>query len=489
MALALITGLLIVRIWALLISPNGLHGDEAQYWAWAQTLDFGYYSKPPMIAWIIAATTAIFGDAEWAARLGSPLMHSGTAWLLFLIGRNLCSAKAGFWAAACYLLMPAVWLSSAIISTDVALLFFWTLSLYSWVKLRDDGGMSWALLLGAAIGLGFLSKYAMAFFLPALVLAVLFDPKTRAALLNLKGLLTLLLAGLIIAPNLLWNAQYDFATLSHTAENTNLQDTFFHPKELGSFWISQLAVFGPVTFALLIGVLIAAVKSDKNQMTFWLAILCAAPLLLISVQALLSRANANWAVSAYSAAPILLAIWAIKTPKWFLVFKWGVIAQGLISFALGLILLSPSLTDKFGLSNSVKRMRGWPATVEAIKIAFAKGHDGQAFETIAMDNRLLFYDSVYYGLEETAPVRFWQLTAYPKHHAHLTRPLLKGSGEPILLVNFHKNFEGYFKEDFTRLEPLAPISIDLGGGKKRELNLWAGYGYTPTDNPTRDSNK
>lgn len=487
MALGLIGILLAIRIFALLISPYGLHGDEAQYWAWAQTLDFGYYSKPPMIAWIIASTTAIFGDAEWAARLGSPLIHSGTAWLLFLIGRNLHSERAGFWAAACYLLMPAVWLSSAIISTDVALLFFWTLALYSWVRLRQSADVKWVLLLGAAIGCGFLSKYAMAFFLPALILAILFEPQTRRALLGRKGILVFALAGLIITPNLLWNAQYDFVTLSHTAENTNLQDTFFHPQELINFWISQFGVFGPVTFALLIGVLVTAIKSGKNQMEFWLALLCAVPLLIISFQALLSRANANWAVSAYSAAPLLLALWAVNSRKGFPIFKWGIIAQGLTSFALGLILLSPSLTDQLGFANAVKRMRGWPATVDAIKARFAQGHDGQAFETIAMDNRLIFYDSLYYGLEETAPLKFWQLTAYPKHHAHLTRPLLKGEGEPVLLINYHKNFDAYFKEDFARLEPLAPISIDLGGGKVRELSVWAGYGYTPTDNPARDT--
>ncbi|MEL6687001.1 MAG: glycosyltransferase family 39 protein, partial [Pseudomonadota bacterium] len=76
--------LLVFRLVILALNPLGLHGDEAQYWAWSQDLAFGYYSKPPLIAWIIAATTSVFGDAEWAVRLASPWLHLGTTVLTYL---------------------------------------------------------------------------------------------------------------------------------------------------------------------------------------------------------------------------------------------------------------------------------------------------------------------------------------------------------------------------------------------------------------------
>ncbi|MEM8840085.1 MAG: glycosyltransferase family 39 protein, partial [Pseudomonadota bacterium] len=50
-ALALIFGLLAVRLFLVVISPLELYADEAQYWRWGQTLAWGYYSKPPMVAW------------------------------------------------------------------------------------------------------------------------------------------------------------------------------------------------------------------------------------------------------------------------------------------------------------------------------------------------------------------------------------------------------------------------------------------------------
>jgi len=130
LALVLIC-LLSVRFLALFVAPWGLHGDEAQYWAWSQEPAFGYFSKPPMIAWVIAATTSLFGNAEWAVRLSAPFLHIATSLMIFLTARRFFDAKVGFWAALIYALMPAVWLSSYIMSTDAALLLCWAAALHA----------------------------------------------------------------------------------------------------------------------------------------------------------------------------------------------------------------------------------------------------------------------------------------------------------------------------------------------------------------------
>jgi 4-amino-4-deoxy-L-arabinose transferase-like glycosyltransferase len=144
-AVALIGGLLLFRVFVVLLNPAGLHGDEAQYWAWAQDPAFGYYSKPPLIAWVIWTTTALFGDAEWAVRLASPFLHSMTAVLTYLTATRLYGAKTGFFASALYVLMPGVALSASIISTDAALLVFVALFIHAWVRLRERATWVWAL--------------------------------------------------------------------------------------------------------------------------------------------------------------------------------------------------------------------------------------------------------------------------------------------------------------------------------------------------------
>ncbi|MES1200186.1 MAG: glycosyltransferase family 39 protein, partial [Pseudomonadota bacterium] len=71
--LALTIALVSLRIGGLMISPLNLQADEAQYWAWSRNLAFGYFSKPPLIAWAIAGATSLFGEAEWAVRLTAPI--------------------------------------------------------------------------------------------------------------------------------------------------------------------------------------------------------------------------------------------------------------------------------------------------------------------------------------------------------------------------------------------------------------------------------
>ncbi|MEP1230103.1 MAG: glycosyltransferase family 39 protein [Litorimonas sp.] len=486
----LIFGLLIIRIAALMLSPYDLHGDEAQYWVWAQNLDWGYFSKPPMIAWIISATTAIFGDAEWAARLASPILHSATAYLIFLTAQKAFHAKAGFWACAIYQLMPAVWVSSMIISTDVALLFFWALALHGWVSIRQDPSWRWAVQLGIAIGLGIMSKYAMLFFIPPLIIACLCDRPTRTALIGTKGLMAALISSVIVAPNIWWNSAHNFATLTHTASNTNLggKTQFFHPIEFLQFSTDQLGVFGPIPFILLCIVIIGQMREllrtkpprePHDTFLLQLAVFCIVPLVVISVQALLSRANANWAVTAYPSAAVLLA-GVIASPnakaKW---LRRGLIMQTLFCSFLLIVSLSPVLVDRIGMTNSVKRLLAWPQTVDQINTHFAQGHDGHAFEAIVMDNRLTFYGVNYYGLPKTAPIFMWQKHSAPHNHAELTQPFRQQGSAPILLINVSKNNVNALRRDFARLEPLNPITVNIGGGKTRKFMAWAAYGYAP----------
>src|SRR5271166_2824787 len=93
-AVLLITGL---RLFWLAIQPGDLYPDEAQYWVWSRHLALGYYSKPPLVAWLIALTTAIFGESEFAIRLSAPLLHAGTAIFVYGVGARLYDDRVGFW--------------------------------------------------------------------------------------------------------------------------------------------------------------------------------------------------------------------------------------------------------------------------------------------------------------------------------------------------------------------------------------------------------
>jgi 4-amino-4-deoxy-L-arabinose transferase-like glycosyltransferase len=159
-AVLIAAGLALARLVVLFATPLELYPDEAQYWLWSRTLDFGYYSKPPMIAWAIWATTHIGGDAEPWVRLSANLFQAGATFVVFLIGRRLYGPAVGLAAAALYGLMPGVQLSALVAATDAPLLFFLGLTIWAYVVLQQapKRPVLVAAGLGAALGLAFLSK-------------------------------------------------------------------------------------------------------------------------------------------------------------------------------------------------------------------------------------------------------------------------------------------------------------------------------------------
>ena len=182
-----------------------------------------------MIAWAIAATTAVFGHDEWAVRLAAPFFHTGTAVFLYLTAKRLFNEQTAYWTGLAWLTIPGVTLSSFLITTDAPLLFFWSAGLFFLVRILQGNTTEKMnfLLLGTAIGLGLLSKYAMIYFLVATAASCIAIPSVRVTLVKPALFLTIATIAIIITPNILWNIANDFQTVSHTAANANWGTNLF----------------------------------------------------------------------------------------------------------------------------------------------------------------------------------------------------------------------------------------------------------------------
>ena len=243
--------LTLARVAVVIATPLNLGPDEAQYWSWSLTPAFGYFSKPPLIAWIIGASTSLCGDSEACIRISSPLFHAASAITLFFAGRALYDARVGAWAALTYALMPGTSFSSLLITTDVPLLFFWCLGLLALAKLRTTTSTGWAIVLGVALGLGLLSKYAMLYFVLGAGLALLSNAEGRRLIASRAGLITLAVMLIAFAPNIIWNITHHFETVGHTASNANIGGGFKLEK-LFEFLGAQIGIIGPIAMGLLI---------------------------------------------------------------------------------------------------------------------------------------------------------------------------------------------------------------------------------------------
>jgi hypothetical protein len=464
------------RVISLIFSPITLLADETQYWIWSREFDWGYFSKPPMIAWLIAASTSMFGDSEAAVRLPVPVLHAATASFLYLSAQRLWDARTGFWVSIVYLTMPAIWLSSGIISTDVLLFTAWTSALYFLLRLRDGENWPSAIGLGIAVGLGFLSKYAMIYFVVGTLIAVVVDRPTRLALLTKNGLIVGGLTGLFLLPNLMWNAANDFATVTHTAANANWGGDLFHFGEMLEFLTAQFLVFGPALFVVLLIILVQAVGKYRTTSTniLFLAGFCLPPLVIVTLQAFVSRAHGNWAASAYMAGTLLVVSFLLRGSSWRRYVLIGSIAlHSFMGIGMAVLAPNPALIEAVGMSNATKRFRGWHETGSTItEIAMADTYDA-----IVFDDRNVFHQMQRYAPELHRPLSMWLRYSGPSNHAEQRWPLADGFSGRVLIVS-HRPFEvARMREDFDSFEPLPTISIALDGNKTREFTLWEAEGY------------
>lgn len=484
-AVLLAAGLTVVRLVALFRTPLELYPDEAQYWLWSRTLDFGYYSKPPVIAWAIWATTSVGGDAEAWIRLSAALFQGGATVVVFLIGRRLYDGATGLAAAALYGLMPGIQLSALVAATDAPLLFFLGLAVLAYVTLlqTDDPRrrLPIAVGLGAAMGMAFLSKYAAVYGLIGLALHAATSADARRAW-DLRTIAAAALAlAAILAPNLAWNAAHGFATFQHTASNAAWSGVQpFNLAEAGMFLLSQFGVFGPIPMGVLIlGVALAAAR--KRLTPADLALLCFTlpPLVIVTCQAFISRANANWSGAAYLTGVIVVAAWLMRwrARRWLMV---ALALQGAVAVFFLAAVISPALADRAGLANGLKRARGWDQTANQI---LDRAFQERDLSAIAVNNRFLFYATAYYGrhrLEELGvPLASWLLMDGPRNQAETAAPLTPAIGRRVLMVSYEGWRRDEMEADFARASGVEIGSVWLDRKHKRKIEMFVGEDFSP----------
>jgi 4-amino-4-deoxy-L-arabinose transferase-like glycosyltransferase len=493
-AAALLTiALTLGRLVALFRTPLELYPDEAQYWLWSRTLAFGYYSKPPMIAWAIRAATAIGGDGEAWVRLPAVLFQGAAAICVFAIGRRLYGSRVGLAACAIYALAPGVQLSATVVATDAPLLFFLGLTLLAYVSLQSSpsfptlvSGRRLALAagLGASLGLAFLSKYAAVYALIGMGLHLTLSPTARRAWSAPAAALGAGAFALAVAPNIAWNAAHGFATVQHTIADAHWRaGALFDPKALAAFLGAQFAVFGPIPFGVLIagGVLLARRRRIEPAD---LTLLCftVPPIAIVAVQAFVSRANANWSGASYLGGSVLVAAWLVRwrARRW---LTATIAVQALVAVAFLALVMSPRMADRLGASNGLKRARGWSETAKTV-IHRARVEDPAGLSAIAVNNRFLYYALAYYGRdylrEPLAPsLRIWIRGTAAGNQAEASAPLTPAQGQRVLLVVAESWFDTEIGRDFARVLGKELDDVWLDPKHQRRLEMFVGEGFRP----------
>jgi 4-amino-4-deoxy-L-arabinose transferase-like glycosyltransferase len=311
----------------ILYAGIGLGPDEAQYWTWSQHLDWGYYSKPPGIAWEIWLGTSLFGSNELGVR-AMPLVIGFLLPIGVYLLAKACALKPStcFWAALAFAFSPAGIMASLLAITDGGMVLFWTLSVaYLTAALNREEKPNY-LVFGLLIGMGALFKWPV-YVLWIFVLILWFFYPWLASWKALGGVTISLLA---LLPTAYWNATHDWATFKHvfstlagghgkTSATALVKGNFFE------FLGSQAALFSPILFVLLVLALWNLFK-QRYEVSRGLLLCGVLTLGILGVAMGLSvfmKMQGNWGIFAYPTAAVVLCWYAceqvISGRKWLVV--------------------------------------------------------------------------------------------------------------------------------------------------------------------------
>jgi dolichol-phosphate mannosyltransferase len=188
--------------------------EETYYWNYSQHLDFGYLDHPPMVAWLIRAGTAIFGQSEFGVRAGALCCGAVSSIFIYRLTRNLYGRSAALGALLLAQVLPFFFLSGLLTTPDAILAAAWAASLY-FLERALLGGQSRAWwFLGLSLGIGMISKYSIALLGVAAMGFMIWDAQSRRWWRRPEPYIAAFIALLIFLPVIIWNAQHDWASFA-----------------------------------------------------------------------------------------------------------------------------------------------------------------------------------------------------------------------------------------------------------------------------------
>ncbi|MDB9824781.1 glycosyltransferase family 39 protein [Alphaproteobacteria bacterium] len=400
--------ILCIRIVSLYFSPLEVQGDEAQYWYWSTNFDWGYYSKPPLVAWIIGIFTSTFGNSIFILKLPSLLAHFLTSFVLFNLSKAFNrNTEESLWLSITYLLFFAVSLSSNIISTDPFLLLFWSSSLLFFKICLNKKSIKNIILTSIFVALGFYAKYAMIYFFLSSIILILFTNNKKEMVKSISIISFFVL--ILISPHLYWVYSTNWVTFIHTGDNFNWNASLYNFEQLINFIVSQFFISTPIILFIFIK---QFAKTKKFIQSYSFEIAYSLPILvLITAQSFISRANANWSSVAFIGVTMIAVNILYKNYKKIFLLNT---ALGLVVLILiSVFIINPPNISPF---NKLMGMEDAAKEIQFLDVSLNSDY-------IVFDDRMNIAKFLYYLPSKNKKLKYLSYGDHPGNHFEMLMPI------------------------------------------------------------------
>jgi undecaprenyl-diphosphatase len=378
--------------------PIDLSGDEAHYWDWSRRLDICYYSKGPMVAWMIRGSCALLGDTMPAVRMPALLLAVGSSLLTYWLALRLFrSDRIALGAVLLNHLVPMFVAGSVLMTIDPPFYFFWSAATCLAVKAIFDGS-KWAwIAMGIAVGLGFWAKFTALFWLVGLLMFLMLDRDSRRWLRSPWPWIATIISLLFTIPVLVWNARHGWVSARHIVKDAGPGGKAgFNPLNLAEFVAGQIGALGPTMAVIVIGAILFALRrrrdeSEHGRAMRYLLIMSLPLLAVIAIISIFTKAQVNWPAPSYFALLILAAFFvatrmreAVSWKRWrgivWITIIFGIVAAPIAHNTHLLYRPVDKLGQMLGRSKGFPprqwdpsfRLRGWQEFGERISVELAQ---------------------------------------------------------------------------------------------------------------------
>jgi len=280
----------------------GLGDDEAYYWEWSRHLELSYYDHPAMVAWLIKAGTALFGQNPFAVRFFGLACNTASGVLLWMLASDLFGGATAALALALYWLAPIFCLGGLLMVPDAPMGTAWmAVALLSW-KILGRGEDRWStwLVAGLALGLGLLSKYTIVLLAGSVVLLLLTEKDWRVMLARPRFWSAVAVAASLCLPIILWNIGYGWPTLKFHLHDRHTGGGGANFSRWGQFFVTQSILLGPALLVLCWTVWGRGLRRWSDRRWRFLTVLTLPTFALFCLQALFAEFKPHWPAPAYS---------------------------------------------------------------------------------------------------------------------------------------------------------------------------------------------
>jgi 4-amino-4-deoxy-L-arabinose transferase-like glycosyltransferase len=350
--------------------PLDLSPDEAHYWHWSRHLGWSYYSKGPLVAWLIRGSCEVLGTSAFAVRVPAVLSSGAMLAGLYLLSRDtLRSGRAALGVLAVAMSLPPVTAGAVLMTVDPPFLACWCWALVGVMRAVERGG-AWWLFAGGCTAIGVLAKYPMLLF-PFAVAGFLWCRRPRE--FRRPGFWSFVALALVgCVPILVWNAAHDWCSVRHALGQSGVGDGVkprpIRPLNVLGFVATQAGMlFGGGFVALAAAAWRFRRTADPRLSLLWWASVPVWGLFLVASAR--NPGQPNWPAAAYVGGIVLAAVWLrerIRHRGW----SAAVVGTAAVGLSVSVVLRFPAvLLPAFDQTSSdplavrrfdpTARLRGW----------------------------------------------------------------------------------------------------------------------------------